>query len=676
MNLLTYQSSIRTACTSTLNRARVVFVAAGLLFAIGVPIELKGQSDDFNDGNDDGWTRFGLDSAGLPPAAYSFPDDGTGGKAYRILVAAPPVPAAGPARAFAYRKDVTYTDFYVAVDIIAFDNTLNQAFGFLVRAGNIGLGLTTGYVMNYDPNQAAGGRGQFQINSISGEVPTTIAAANISLDPNRRYRFVMTGVGSILTGKVYDMTDLTTPIVTITADDGTYPSGFLGVFNFSRVNAANYTNATTGKADTTFDNFVAAVSGPTAVAAPGTPHSLPGTPQVVSRSPGSFANFYAPTNGVKFTATTLATNAINTIRLVLNDTDVSAQLAAVGSPSNLNVSFNGLSPNTLYNARIVLADFSGRTSTNEWTFDTFSEAFLSGGNAKVIEAEDYNYDGGKFQNDPPPSGIDSNSNQIRGNGAGYFGLIGTPDVDFFDRSTSPGSGLAAEYRTEDNVGTARGAVGAGNTAELAGVDLNDTRRQKYVPDDLAEYEVRRTEGDEWLNYTRQFASDNYNVFLRVGCRAAQTVSLDRVTSDPSTTGQTTAPLGVFSVPSTAMTQRYRYVPLIDASGKLAVLNLSGTNTLRLTMGGPATNVTQYTMFLNYLAFVPASAAPAPGVQLESSVVVTGPFSAESAATIDAAAKTVTVPRTGESRFYRLRADVPYHFKSISITAGNVVMIYE
>ncbi|PYI85410.1 MAG: hypothetical protein DME26_11140, partial [Verrucomicrobia bacterium] len=242
----------------------------GMLSLLALPLDLYSQSDDFNDGNDDGWTRFGLNAAGLPPANFSFPDDGTGGKAYRILVPAPPVPDAGPARAFVYRKDVTYTNFYVAVDIITWDNTLNQAFGFLIRADDIGLGQTTGYVMNYDPNQASGGRGQFQINRIISENPTTIAGANISLDPNRRYRFVMTGIGSILIGRVYDLTDLTAPVVTIMADDGTYPSGFIGVFNFSRVNAASYTNPTTGKADTTFDNFVLTAGPPISVPEPGT----------------------------------------------------------------------------------------------------------------------------------------------------------------------------------------------------------------------------------------------------------------------------------------------------------------------------------------------------------------------------------------------------------------------
>ena len=189
----------------------------------------RGQTDDFNDGNDTGWVRFGLDSAGLPPASYSFPDyDGFNGQAYRIFVSAPPIPDAGPARAFSYRTN-QYDNFYLAVDVVTWDNTLNQAFGFLIRASNIGLGQTDGYVMNYDPNQQTGGRGQFQINRVDREAPADplsgSATANITLDPTHRYRFVLTGAGSTLTGHIYDFLDLTTPLVTILADDAELPVG-------------------------------------------------------------------------------------------------------------------------------------------------------------------------------------------------------------------------------------------------------------------------------------------------------------------------------------------------------------------------------------------------------------------------------------------------------------------
>ena len=45
------------------------------------------------------------------------------------------------------------SDFFVEVDLLDWDNELNQAFGFLIRAETIALGQTTGYVVNYDPQQ-------------------------------------------------------------------------------------------------------------------------------------------------------------------------------------------------------------------------------------------------------------------------------------------------------------------------------------------------------------------------------------------------------------------------------------------------------------------------------------------------------------------------------------------
>jgi len=221
----------------------------------------------------------------------------------------------------------------------------------------------------------------------------------MTLDPTRRYRFIVSGVASTLVGQVYDYSDLTTPLVTISADDSSYPGGVLGVFDFSRVGAADYTNPTTGKADVTFDNYYASTNGPVPVGLQGTPHPVPGMPQVADRSPDARANFYAYTNGIAFTATTLTTNAINTnsVKLYLNGADVSSGLELSGTASNLDVAFSGLAPNTVYDSRIVLSDFAGRTSTNEFTFDTFEEDYFESPAVKVIEAEDYNYGGGQFQ---------------------------------------------------------------------------------------------------------------------------------------------------------------------------------------------------------------------------------------------------------------------------------------
>src|SRR5207247_2300042 len=105
-----------------------------------------------------------------------------------------------------------------------------------------------------------------------------------------------------------------------------------------------------GRADSTFDNFSATAVAPISVAAPGAPHPIPHMPQVVDRLPRTDANnFYAYSNGISFTATTLTTNVINTnaTRLYLNGADVSSGLATSGPASNLSVTFSGLTSNTV-----------------------------------------------------------------------------------------------------------------------------------------------------------------------------------------------------------------------------------------------------------------------------------------------------------------------------------------
>ena len=40
---------------------------------------------------------------------------------------------------------------------------------------------------------------------------------------------------------------------------------------------------------------------------------------------------------------------------------------------------------------IVLQDALGRRTTNQWTFDTFTDAYLASSAVKAIEAEDYDF---------------------------------------------------------------------------------------------------------------------------------------------------------------------------------------------------------------------------------------------------------------------------------------------
>jgi hypothetical protein len=216
--------------------------------------------DNFNGGNDKFWVHGNPVAAFGGTTTYSFPG-GPPDKGYRLqCTSAPSLPFPyGTARTFSYRPNV-FSNFFVAVDLVTWDNSLDQALVILARGSGLndsiapgfppGFGTSSGYVCNYDPNQfgAGSGFGQFQINRVTGENPTTIAAANITLTPGRSYRMTFTGVGTTLTAALYDLADESTPLVTISADDATYTAGVTGLISYSRDNTVT---------DVTYDNFEA-----------------------------------------------------------------------------------------------------------------------------------------------------------------------------------------------------------------------------------------------------------------------------------------------------------------------------------------------------------------------------------------------------------------------------------
>jgi len=142
------------------------------------------------------------------------------------------------------------------------------------------------------------------------------------------------------------------------------------------------------------------------------------------------------------------------------------------------------------------------------------------------------------------------------------------------------------------------------------VVTNDTALQKFAALGLPDYQVQHTEGGEWLNYTRNFTSGRYNVYLRLSSYSTQDVLFDEVTSDRTVTNQTTVNLGKFAVSNTGHISYYRYFPLVDDLGNPIALNWGGEKSFRLTMGGPQQDYTRYALQMNYLMFVPAPAAPA------------------------------------------------------------------
>jgi hypothetical protein len=233
---------------TTRRRTRVLAVAPSILAIVAVASIVQAQSDDFNDGNDNGWFQYNpLQKFGIR-STFTFPDGG-----YRIQTLDPTGMEANPGRAGSIRTDVAYTDFYVTVDLVNWKDDTQQAFGLLGRVGTPGLQQTTGYAFTYERGSGVTPTsGDFDISVITNEAPSQLPTGESSyhLDPSKDYRFVFKGKGTILEGLVYELPNTKTPVLHLTTSDATYPSGYCGLVVYDN-------SGGNGVTDTTFDNYFA-----------------------------------------------------------------------------------------------------------------------------------------------------------------------------------------------------------------------------------------------------------------------------------------------------------------------------------------------------------------------------------------------------------------------------------
>ena len=682
-----HPSSVAGTYPTTPRSARRVCTAiavAGLI--LGGQSLANAQTDNFdsyanvNDMKAAGWILSYLNPALVNPSIA-----GTGtGKGVRLQ--ANPYPGAAPAAIMWYKTN-EYADFYMAVDIASWPGTgKDQALVLFGRMTEASTGTVVsdqspasaqGVICNYDASQYGESptdrkQGQLQINMLGGGFDaSTIAAADITLVPGRPYRIIFQGKGLHYTAQAYDWNDLSTPLVTLEADDtvGTATTGACGVLGFSR-------DGTTGTVDITIDNYYAGAAAPSVAIGSGIVHPVPGTPVVTSRVPSSrWKNFFNPATPISFTANSYSANVIDAAatKFTLNGVDISSKLTVSANGTNISASLPAsvLQANNLYSAEIIVSDVGGlKKSTNTFWFDTFSDAFLLSSKVKTIEAEEYNYDYGTYQLDPiHVSGLDTNLNQVGGGQVGYYDMVGHAGIDYSNRNVNPDFSFS-KFRTADPVRSLSGGlIGIEDGNHPTEFDPgSDNVRSRYAAAGLLEYVICRSEPNEWLNYTRIFAPGTYTAFLRYSSFGTTTNELHRVTSDPTQPDQTSVKLGTFSLANNFRHPNYLYTPLLDDSGEPVLLNLSGTNTIRLAIAGtPGQDVRK--AMQNYIMFVQTSVA------VLSSATVDGTYSAEAGANVNMAARTITLTSSGSSRYYRLGSSVPLKIKSVSLSGSTVTLTF-
>ena len=236
----------------------------------------------------------------------------------------------------------------------------------------------------------------------------------------------------------------------------------------------------------------------------------------------------------------------------------------------------------------------GRTYTFDFTFDTISL------DNYAIEAEDFNFGGGEFFNNPFPCEIPGGSEANC-----YFDRVSeigidANDDDSDDRPTDDNADFDAFLDNGYRFGS-----GAFKDELVDTWASGDSLRTKFIDagEGTRDFEVERVNAGEWYNYTRDIPQGTYQILLRARVRANQTLSLGTVTG-ATTTNQTVTELGQFSVSSTGGS--YGFFPLKNDQGHDLVMELGGEKTLRLTAVEADSNVD-----LNYMMFLPATLSAEP-----------------------------------------------------------------
>jgi hypothetical protein len=209
--------------------------------------------------------------------------------------------------------------------------------------------------------------------------------------------------------------------------------------------------------------------------------------------------------------------------------------------------------------RCLITNPAGTTTTREVVL-TLKKSFL-------IEAEDFDYNGGQHQ---------AVADTMPYAGFAYDGLSAKYDVDYHNDNND-----SITYRRGGDLAV------AGHGASMDNSTGNVLSLQRGAWDVVNNYKIGWINGGDWHNYTRAIPAGSYTAFaaLSYGDTSATGLkaTLNKVTAGVGTTTQTLEALGGFDQAGSGAWGRNSLVALKDGTGAAAVFNIAGpVTTLRMS----------------------------------------------------------------------------------------------
>jgi hypothetical protein len=239
---------------------------------------------------------------------------------------------------------------------------------------------------------------------------------------------------------------------------------------------------------------------------------------------------------------------------------------------------------------VLVSNPNGGVESNYRSADDSARLIMNG--AYVIEAEDYNYEGGKHI---------TAASTMPYLGDAYKSLLPTLDVDFFNSADQSGGSADADAYGPRMPMNSPGYIETKGDGDSINNAFNRNRGSFTL---TANYALGWGDTGDWQNYTRTFPAGRYAIFAGVAQDgdpgadlAARAVSMNSTLSkvanptvvDNSAVGveggaQGLTKLGVFQSPQSGAWSSNDIIPLTDeTTGAPVEVQLSGTETLRWTL---------------------------------------------------------------------------------------------